>query len=165
MISSLKTSNSCGNLVWLVLGTCLGPVAWAYPGESVSSVAQSCPTLCDPMDCSTPGFPVHHQLPELAQTHVHRVGDAIQPSHPVVPFSFCLQSFPASGSFPMSQLFASGGQSVGVSASASVLTMNIQDWFSLGWTGWISLQSKGLSRVFSNTTIQKHQFFGAQLSL
>ena len=85
-------------------------------------------------------------------------------SSSVVPFSFCLQSFPASGSFPMSQLFASGGQRIGVSASASGLPMNIQDWFPLGWTGWISLQSKGLSRVFSNTTVQKHQFFGAQLS-
>ena len=86
-------------------------------------------------------------------------------SSSVIPFSSCPQSFPASGSFPMSKLFASGGQSIGVSASASVLPMNIQDWFTLGWTGWISLQSKGLSRVFSNTTVQKHQFFGAQLSL
>ena len=86
-------------------------------------------------------------------------------SSSVVPFSSCLQSFPASGSFQMSQLFASGGQSIGASASASVLPMNIQDWFPLGWTGWISLQSKGLSRVFSNTTVWKHQFFGAQLSL
>ena len=77
----------------------------------------------------------------------------------VVPFSSCLQSFPASGSFSMSLFFASGGQSIGVSASASVLPMNIRDWSSLGWTGWISLQSKGLSRVFSNTTVQKHQFF------
>ena len=83
----------------------------------------------------------------------------------VFPFSSCPQSLPASGSFPMSQLFASGGQSIGVSASASVLPMNTQDWSPLGWTGWISLQSKGLSRVFSNTTVQKHQFFGAQLSL
>ena len=82
----------------------------------------------------------------------------------VVPSS-CLQSFPASGSFPMSQLFASGGQSTGVSASTSVLPMNTQDWSPLGWTGWISLQSKGLSRVFSNTTVQKHQFFCTQLSL
>ena len=81
----------------------------------------------------------------------------------VIPFSSRPQFFPASGSFPMSQFFASGGQSIGVSASASVLPMNIQDWFPLGWTGWISLQSKGLSRVFSNTTVQKHQFFGAQL--
>ena len=86
-------------------------------------------------------------------------------SSSVVPFSSYLQSFPASGSFQTTQLFASGGQSVGVSASASVLPMNIQGWFLLGWTGWISLQSKGLSRVFSNTTVQKHQFFGAQLSL
>ena len=77
-----------------------------------------------------------------------------------VPFSSCLQSFPASGSFQMSQLFTSGGQSIGASASVSVLPMNIQDWFPLGWAGWISLQTKGLSRVFSNTTVQKHQFFG-----
>ena len=83
----------------------------------------------------------------------------------VVPFSSCPQSFPASGSFQMSLLFTSGGQSIGVSASTSVLPMNTQDWFPLEWTGWISLQSKGLSRVFSNTTVQKHQFFGAQLSL
>ena len=86
-------------------------------------------------------------------------------SSSVFPFSSCLQSFPASGSFPMSQFFSSGGQRIGVSASASVLPMNIQDWFPLGWTGCISLQSKGLSRVFSNTTVQKHQFFSAQLSL
>ena len=86
-------------------------------------------------------------------------------SSSVVPFSSCPQSFPASGSFQMSQLFTSGGQSIGVSASTSVLPMNTQDWSPLGWTGWISLQSKGLSRVFSNTTVQKHQFFSAQLSL
>ena len=86
-------------------------------------------------------------------------------SSSVVPFSSCPQSFPASWSFPMSQLFASGGQSIGVSASISVLPMNTQDWFPSEWTGWISLQSKGLSRVFSNTAVQKHQFFSAQLSL
>ena len=85
-------------------------------------------------------------------------------SSSVVPFSSCPQSFPASGSFQMSQLFPRGGQSIGVSASASVLPMNTQDWSPLGWTGWISLQSKGLSRAFSNTTVQKHQFFGTQLS-
>ena len=84
-------------------------------------------------------------------------------SFSVVPFSSCPQSFPASRSFPMIQLFASGGQSIGVSASTSVLPMNTQDWSPLGWTGWISLQSKGLSRIFSNTTVQKHQFFGPQL--
>ena len=86
-------------------------------------------------------------------------------SFSIVSFASCLQSFPASGSFPMSQFFSSGGQSTGVSALASVLPMNIQDWFPLGWTGWISLQSKGFSRDFSNTTIQKHQFFSTQLSL
>ena len=86
-------------------------------------------------------------------------------SSSVDPFSSCLQSFPASGSFQMSQLFTSGGQSIGVSASASVLPVNIQDWFPLGLTGWISLRSKGLSRVFSNTTVWKHTFFGSQLSL
>ena len=131
-----------------------------------SSVAQLRPTLCHPMNHSTPGLPVHHQLQEFIQTHVHQVGNAIQPSHPLsVPFSPCLQSLPVSESFPMSQLFTWGGQSTGVSASASVLTMNTQDWSPLGWTGWISLQSKGLSRVFCNTTLQKHQFFGAQPSL
>ena len=86
-------------------------------------------------------------------------------SSSVVPFSSCPQSFPASGSFPMSQLFAWGGQSIGVSASTSVLSMNTHDWSPLGWSGWIFWLSKGLSRVFSNTTVQKHQFFSAQLSL
>ena len=86
-------------------------------------------------------------------------------SSSVIPFSSCPQYFPASGSFPVSHFFAWGGQSIGASASASALPMNTQDWSPLGWTGWISLQSKGLSRVFSNTTVQKHQFFGAQLSL
>ena len=85
-------------------------------------------------------------------------------SSSVVPFSSCLQSFQASGAFQMSRPFKSGGQSIGVSASTSLLPMNTQDWSPLGWTGWISLQSKGLSRVFSNTTVQKHHFFGAQLS-
>ena len=129
-----------------------------------SSVTQSHLTLCNPMNRSTPGLPVHHQLPEFTQTHVHWVGDAIQPSQPLIPFSSCPQSLPASESFPMSQLFAWGGQSIGVSTSASVLPMNTQDWSLLEWTAWISLQSKGLSKVFSNTTVQKHQFFGAQLS-
>ena len=86
-------------------------------------------------------------------------------SSSVVPFSSCLQTFPASGPFQMSQLFPSGGQSIRVSASISVLPMNTQEWSPLGWTGWISLHSKGLSRVFSNTTVQKHQIFGTQLSL
>ena len=125
-----------------------------------SSVAQSCPTLCDPMNRSTPGLPVHHQLLEFTQTHAHWVGDAIL----CRPLLLLPQSLPASGSFPMSQLFTWGGQSIGVPASASLLPINTQDWSPLGWTSWISLQSKGLSRVFSNTTVQKHQFFSAQLS-
>ena len=130
-----------------------------------SSVAQLFPTFCHPIDCSMPGFPVHHQLLEFTQTHVHWVSDAIQPSHPVVPFSSRLQSFPASGSFPMSQLFTWGGQITGVSVSASVLPMNTQDWPPLEWTGCISLQSKGLARVFSNTTVQKHQFFSQMVKI
>ena len=133
--------------------------------DEFSSVAQSCLTICDPMDCSTPGFPAYHQLWELTQIHVHWASNAIQPSHPVGPLSSCLQSFPASGSLLVCQFFPSGHQSIRLSASASVLPTNIQDWFPLGLTGLISLQSKGLSRVFSNTTVQKHQFFSVQLSL
>ena len=130
------------------------------------SIALSCLTLCDPMDCSMPGFPALHYLSEFAETHVHWV----KWCHPtisfsVVPFSLCLLSFPASGAFPMSQLFSSGGQSIGASASASALPLNIQSWFPLGLTGLISLQSKELLRVSSSTTIQKHQFFSAQTSL
>ena len=125
---------------------------------SVSVQSLSRVWLCDPMNCSTPGLPVHHQLPGFTQIHLHWVGDAMQISSTVVPFSSCPQSFPASGSLQMSHLFSSGGQSIGVSASASVLPMNIQDWFPLGWTGWSSLQSRGFSRVFSNTTVQKVNF-------
>ena len=104
------------------------------------------------MDCSMPGLPVHHQLLGFTLSHVHSVGDAIHPPHSAIPFSSHLQSFPASGSFPMSRLFTWGGQSTGVSASASVLPMNTQKWFPLGGTGRISLQSKGLSRVFYNSS-------------
>ena len=130
----------------------------------LSSVTQLCPTL-QPHGLQ-PGFPVHHQLPQLAQTHGHQISDAIQPSHPL--------SSPSPPAFNLSQqqgLFqwvSSSHQVAKVlecSASASVLPMNIQDWSSSEWTGWISLQSKGLSRVFSNTTVQKHQFFAAQLFL
>ena len=130
-----------------------------------SSVTQSCPTLCEPTDSSMPGFPVHHQLPEFTQTHVHWVTDAIQQF-----YSLSSPSCPAfnlsqdQGLFKWVSSFASGGQSIGVSASTSVLPMITQDLSPLGWTGWISLQSKGLSRVFSNTTVQKHQFFCTQLS-
>ena len=118
--------------------------------------------LCGtPMNRSTPGLPVYHQLLESTQTHVHWAGDAVQPSHSL--------PYPSAPALNPSQhqdlfLFTWGGQSIGVSASASVLLMNTQDWSPLEWTGWISLQSKGLSRVFSNTTVQKHQFFSAQLS-
>ena len=127
-------------------------------GVQFSSVTQLGLTCCDPMDCSRADLLVHHQLPEPTQTQ------SVIPSNHLI-LSSQHQSFPASGSFQMSQPFASGGQSIGVSTLTSVLPMNIQDWFPLGWTGWISLLSKGLSRVFSNTTVQKHQFFSAQLSL
>jgi len=116
------------------------------------------------MDCSMPGFPFHYQLPGASSNSCplsQWCNPTISPS--VVPFSSCLPSFPASECFPMSQFFASGGQNIGVSASASVLPVNNQDWSPLGLTGLISLQSKGLWRVFFNTTVQKHQFFSAQL--
>ena len=127
-----------------------------------SSIAQSCPTLCDPMDCSTPGFLILSPRVCLNSCPLNW-WCYLTISSSVAPFSSCPQSFPASGSFPMSRLFAWGDQSIGVSASVSVLPMNTQDWSPLGWTGWFSLQSKGLTRVFSNTTVQKHQFFRAQL--
>ena len=127
-----------------------------------SSVAQSCPTVNNPMNPSTPGLPIHHQLPESTQTHVHWVGDAIQPSHPLSsPYPPALNLSQHQGLF-QSQLFTSGGQSIGVSALASFLPKKSQGWSS-EWTGWISLQSKGLSWVF-NITVQKHQFFRAQPS-
>ena len=137
---------------------------------SCCSVAQSCLTLCNPMDCSTPGFLSFTNLLEFAQTHVHWVGDANHPtiSSSVIPFSSCLQSFPASGSFLMSRLLTSGSQNMG--ASASVLLMKIQGWSSLGLICLISLQSKELSRDFSNTTVwkcsvlQHSAFFVVQLS-
>ena len=127
-----------------------------------SSVTQSCPTHCDHMDCSTPGIPVHHQLPELTQTHVHHISDAIQPSHPLLS--------PLPSAFPSIKVFS----------NESVLRIRWSKYWSFGFRispsneysglisfkiDWISLLSKGLSRVFSNTTVQKHQFFGAQLTL
>ena len=145
------------------LATCGMRGLLSETGLQFSSVAQSCPTLRPhepqharpPCPSPIPGF---HPNPCPLSRWCH---PAISSS--VITFS-CPQSLPASGSFPMSQLFSWGGQSIRVSASASVLPMNTQDWSSLGWTGWISLQPKGLSRVFSNTTAQKHQLFGAQLS-
>ena len=135
------------------------------PG-SCCLVAQSCLTLCKPTDCSTPGSSVLHYLPEFAQTLVHWVIGAIQPSHPLSSTScpaFSLSQH--QGFFPVSQLFISGGQRIWASDSASFPLMNTQDRFPLGWTSLISLQSKGLSRAFSNTPVQKHQFFSAQPSL
>ena len=129
-----------------------------------SSVTQSCPTLRPHglqharLSCPSPTPGIYSNSCPLSQWCHPTISSS------VVPFSSCLQSFPASGSFQMSQLFVSGGQSIGISASTSVLPTNTQDWSPIGWTGWISLQSKGLSRVFSNITVQKHQFFGTQLS-
>ena len=128
-----------------------------------SSVAQSCLTLCDPMNCSTPGLPVHHQLLDLPKLMSI---ESVMPSNHLIlccPLLLLPSIFPSIRVFS-NELLASGGQSIGVSASASVPPMNIQDWFPLEWTGWISSQTKGLWRVFSSTTVQKHQFFGPQLS-
>ena len=146
---------------------------WQIDGDrsvQFSSVTQSCPALCDPMDCSTPGFPIHHQLPELAQTHVHWVSDAIQPSHPLLSSSPPDFNLSQHESFPMSRLFTSGGKKKNKKQVARVLELHLQHqpfqwiftgWFSLGLTGLI-LQSKGPSSVFSNTTVRKHQLFHAQ---
>ena len=131
----------------------------------ISSVQFSCSVVSDSLQPHEP----QHSRPPCPSPTPGVYSNSCSSSwwcHPtisssVIPLSSCLQSFPASGSFPMSQFFASGGQSIGVSASASFLPMNTQDWSPLGWTGWISLQSKGLSRVFSNTTIQKYQFFSS----
>ena len=156
MFSALKT-------LWKSLSQLFSSVQF-------NSVSQSYPTICNPINCSMPGLPVHHQLPEFAHTHVHWVSDAVQPSHPLwSPSPPALKSFPASGSFPVSQFLASGGQNIGVSASTSVLPMNIQDWFPLGWTGQISLQSKGLSSLLQHHSSKTEilwcsAFFTVQLS-
>ena len=119
-----------------------------------SSILQLCRSLWNTMDCSMPGFPIHYQLLKLTQAHVPRLGDAIQPSYPVFPFSSCLQSFLISGSFPMSQFFPSGGQIIGASTSAC-FSSEYSGLMFLGCTGLIPLQSKGISRVFSNTIVQR----------
>ena len=131
-----------------------------------SSATQSCPTLCNPMNRSTPARPPCPSPTPRVHPNSCPLSRGCHPaiSVSVIPFFSCPQTLPLSESFPVSQLFTWGGQSIGVSASASVLPMNTQDWSPLGWTGWISLQSKGLPRVFSNTTVQKHQFFSTQLS-
>ena len=125
--------------------------------------AQLCPTLCNPMDCSMPGLSVPYYLQKFAQVHVHCTGDAIQPSHPLIPSSSAL-TLSISGNFPMSQVFASDDQNTGVSASVSVLPASVQGWFPLRLTGLISLLSRGLSDVFSSTTVRRYQFFGARPS-
>ena len=132
-------------------------------GNKVQSLSRV--RLCDPMDFSTPGLPVHHQLLELAQIHVNWVGDAIQLSHPLLsPSPPALSLSQYQGLFQESVLCTGWPKYWSSSFSISV-PMNIQGWFPLGLTGWIALQSKELSRVFSNTTVQKHQFFSSQLSL
>jgi len=128
------------------------------------SITKLCSTLCNSVDCSMPAFLVLRYLLEFAQIHVHWVGMPSNHLIPCCPFSSCPQSFPTSGPFPMSRVFVSDGHSIGLSASASVLAMNIQGWSPLGLTDLMSLQSKGLSRVFSSTTFVKHQFFGTQPS-
>ena len=132
--------------------------------NQIRSVAQSCRTLCDPMNRSTPGLPVHHQLPEFTQTHVHRVSDAIQPSHPLSSPSPPTPIPPSIRVFSNESTLRIRWPKYWVSALASFLPKNTRDWSPSEWTGWISLQSKGLSRVFSNTTLQKHQFFCVQPS-
>ena len=129
-----------------------------------SSVTQSCATLCDPMDCSMPGIPVHQQLPEFSQTRVHWVNDAIQPSQPLSLLSLAAVNLSQHQGFIKWVSSPYQVARIGVSDS-SVLQMNIQDWSPLGWTGWISLKTMALSRVFSKSTVWKHQFLGAQLSL
>ena len=149
------------NLIHLPLKLLLTPF---FINFQFSSVAQSCLTLCNPMDWSMPGLPVHHQLPEFTQTLMSI--ESVMPSNHLIlyrPLLLPPSIFQHQGFFQMSQFFPSGDQSIG--ASASVLPMNIQDSFPLGLTGWISLQSKGLSRIFSNITVQKHQFFSTWLSL
>ena len=165
------THCSCcfSNSPWSFYFTYIKPLIYVAYMFQFSSVAQSCPTLCDPMNRSTPGLPVHHQLLEPTQTYVHWVGDAIR--MPSCHLILCRPLLLLPSIFPSARVFSNGSVllirwpkywSFSFSVSSP---MSIQDWSPLGWTGWISLQSKGLSRVFSNTTLQKHQFFSAQLSL
>ena len=130
------------------------------------SIAKSCPTLCDPMNCSTPGFPIIHYLPEFAETHVHWISDAIQLSHPLLPSSPpALSLSQHQGLFQWIRSSHQGGKVSELPVLVSVLPVNIQNWFLLGLTGLISLLSEGLSRIFSSTTVWKYSFFGAQTSL
>ena len=138
---------------------------WLTPIHCCGSVAMLYPTLCNPMDCSTPGFPILHSLPEFAQTHVYWVSDAIQSSHLLLSPSPAFSLSQHQNLFTMSQLFTSGDRSIGASASASVLPMSIQGRFPLRWSGLISLLSKRLLRVFSSVTVWKHQFFSVRPAL
>ena len=155
-------NNKCSQLVfllqWMVFTT-LTPTSVQFSCSVMSDSLWPCEPQHTRPPCPSPTPGVHPNPCPLSRWCHPTISSS------VIPFSSCRQSFPVSGSFPVSQLFTSGGQSIGLSASTSVLPMNTQDWSPLGWTGWIPLQSKGLSRVFSNTTVQKHQFFGAQLSL
>ena len=150
--SPSKWANSMGSWwttwkhLWVTVSWPRRPAAPPFPSKMPCSVAQLCPTVCSPMDCSMPGFPVLHHLLEFAPTCPLSWRCLPTISSSVIPFSSCHQSFPASGFFPVSWLFASGSQSIGASVSASVLPINIWDWFPLGLTGLISLQSKGFSR-------------------
>ena len=145
-------------------------ILWPQHGRRDSAQLSSAHSLSPVQLFAIPGTAAHQASLSVTPRAYSNSCPLSQWCHPiisssVIPFSSHLQSFPASGSFPVSQLFPTGGQIIGPSASTSVLSMDIQDWFPLGWTDWISLQSKGLSRVFSNTTVQKHQFLSAQLSL
>ena len=156
-VESLQKSHNLENAFQII------PI---YSLQSTVHLLNCVRLFANPMDCSMRALPVHHQLLELTQTHVHWVGKAIQPSHPLsspCPPTFSL--FQHQGLFQWVSSSLQVAKVLGVSASALVLPMNIQDWSPSEWTGWISLQSKGLSRVFSNTTVQKHQFFSTQLSL
>ena len=165
----LSTQRHCESMVISTLATYFQPSTWFIWYLHGQFSQFSCSVMSDSLH--THGLQ-HARLPcpstnPGAYSNSCPLSQWCHPTLPssVVPFSSCLQSFPASRSFPMSQLFASGGQSIGASSSTLVLSMNIQDWFPLGWTGWLSLQSKGLLRVFSNTTVQKYEFFSAQFSL
>ena len=158
-----RTGNGATDWFWIGKGVCQGGVLspWFSSVQFNHSVMSD---SFDPMNCSMPSL-VHHQLPEFTQTHVHQVGDAIQPFHPLS-FPLLLPPIPPSiRVFSNESTLHMRWPKYWSWASTSVLPMNTQDWFPLGWTGWISLQSKGLSRVLSNTIVQMHQFFSAQLSL
>ena len=151
-IVNIQSTKSWMFFWWFLKSAVINLLLSDFYSVQFSSVAQLYLTLCDPMNCSMPGLPVQHQLPEFTQTHVHRVSDAIQPSHPLSsPSPPAPNPSQHQSSFPVNQLFTWGSQSTGVSALASFLPKKSQGWSPSEWTGWISLQSKGLSRVFSNT--------------